>query len=247
MAAVLLTALPAMADQKPPKPKNKKELEALQGWQAAEQSGDPDKELAAITNVLENFADTEFKPLLLSDGMRAAEQKNDMGLVLTWTQLALKDDPNNIEARVVMAAATARHTRENDLDKADSLKTIQTNANQALTMLKTANAPAPGMTDQQWTRMKMQLTEEAYEALGIAATVDKRFPDAVTNFEAGVAADPTSSVMKARLSEAYVKTRQYDKAIATADQVLADPNAVPVVKQLAQNQKDIATRMKAPH
>jgi tetratricopeptide (TPR) repeat protein len=231
-----------MADQKNPKPKNKQEIAALQQVQAAT---DPDSQLKAINNVLENFSDTDYKPMLVSMAMQAAQQKDDMGLVATWTQRALQDDPNNIEAHVVLAEATARHTRENDLDKADSIKTIQTNANQALTLLKAANTAPPGIPDAQWPNVKMQLTGEAYEALGIAATVDKKFPDAVANFKLGAAADPSGSVIKVRLSKAYVDNKQYDDAITTANEILADPQAQPVVKQMAQQQKDFATKMKA--
>jgi tetratricopeptide (TPR) repeat protein len=242
LAAALMTAMPSLADQKNPKPKNKQEIAALQQVQAAT---DPDSQLKAITNVLENFADTDYKPMLISMAMQAAQQKDDMGLVTTWTQRALQDDPNNIEAHVVLAEATARHTRENDLNKADSIKTIETNANQALTLLKSANTAPPGIPDAQWPNVKTQLTGEAYEALGIAATVDKKYPDAVANFKLGAAADPSGSVIKARLTKAYNDNKQYDDAITTADQILADPQAQPVVKQMAQQQKDFATKMKA--
>jgi tetratricopeptide (TPR) repeat protein len=243
LAATLITVLPAMADQKNPKPKNKQEVAALQQVQAA--GNDPDKQLAAITNVLENFADTDYKPMLISMAMQAAQQKDDMGLVTTWTQRALQEDPNNIEAHVVLAEATARHTRENDLNKDESIKTIQTNANQALTLLKSANTAPAGIPDSQWPTVKPQLTAEAYEALGIAATVDKKPADAVADFKMGVAADPSGSVLKARLSKAYVDNKQYDDAIATANEIIADPQAQPVVKQMAQQQKDFATKMKS--
>jgi hypothetical protein len=240
-AVALMTALPVMADQKNPKPKNKEEVAALQKVQAAT---DADSQLAAITNVLENFSDTDYKPMLVSMAMQAAQQKNDLGLVATWTQLALKDDPNNIEAHVVIAEATARHTRENDLDKADSLKTIDTNANQALTLLKASTAAPVGFPDAQWPTAKAQLTGEAYEALGIEATLDKKLPDAVANFKLGLAASPTSSVLKVRLAKAYVDNKQYDDGIKISEEVLADAQAPAPVKQMAQQEKDIATKRK---
>jgi hypothetical protein len=200
--------------------------------------------LAEINNVLENFTDTEFKPVLVSSAMRDAEQKNAMGLVTTWTDRALQDDPNNIEAHVVLAESMARHTRENDLDKADSLKKIDTNANKALDLLKTADKPPLGIPDAQWPEVKKQLTAQAYDALGLEATLDKKYPDAVTAFKTGVAADPSSAVLKVRLAKAYVDNKEYDAAISTADQVIADPKAQPVVKNFAQTEKDNATKLK---
>jgi tetratricopeptide (TPR) repeat protein len=249
VATVFIAALPLLA-QKPaaapkgPHPKNKEELAALQKVQAAAQTGDPDQQLAAINNVLENFVDTDYKPMLISMGMQAAQQKDDMPLITTWVERAETADPNNIEAHVVLAEATARHTRENDLDKADSIKKIDDNANKALDLLKSASQPPPGVPDAQWPGLKAQLTSEAYDALGQAAAVDKKFPDAVSAYKSGVAADPSSAVLKARLAKAYVENKQYDDAISTADQVMADATAPAVVKTFAQQQKDAATKLK---
>jgi tetratricopeptide (TPR) repeat protein len=250
VAAFIFTALPVMAQQqqaaatKGPQPKSQKELEALQKWQTAAQSGNPDQELAAINNVLENFADTEFKSILISRAMQDAEQKDDPALVTTWTERALQDDPNSIEAHVVMAQATARHTRENDLDKAESIKKIQTNANKALELLKTADKPPAAIPEAEWPAVKKQLTGQAYDALGQASAVDKKYPDAITAYKAGVAADPAANVIKVRLAKAYVDNKEYDSAISTADQVIADASAQQVVKNFAQAQKDNATKLK---
>ena len=246
VAAVLFTAFPVMAQQKAaaptgPHPKTQKELEALQKVQTAT---DPDSQLAAINNVLENFTDTDYKPMLISMAMQAAQQKDDQVLVTTWSERALQTDPNNIEAHVVLAENIARHIRENDLDKADTIKKVQTNANQALALLKTADKPPAGMPDAQWPDVRKQLTGQSYDALGQAAAVDKKFPDAVEAYKLGVAADPTSSVLKARLSRAYLQNKDYDNAISTADQVIADASAQPVVKTFAQAQKDAATKLK---
>lgn len=251
LAAAVLMALPVMAGQQPaaapkaPHPKTQKELEALQKVQAAAQTGNPDEELAAVNNVLENFTDTDYKPMLISMGMQAAQQKDDMALIATWVERAEQDDPNSIEAHVILAEAVARHTRENDLDKADSIKKIQTNANKALDLLKTADKAPPGIQDTQWPEIRKQLTGQAYDALGMAASVDKKYPDAVNEFKLGVAADPSATVLKARLAKSYVDNKQYDDAITTADQILSDGTAQPAVKQFAQAQKDAATKMKA--
>lgn len=247
VAAVLFATWPVLAQQAAPKgphPKNKEELAALQKVQAAAQSGDPDQQLAAINNVLENFTDTDYKPMLVSMGLQAAERKNDMPLIQTWVDRAEQANPNSIEARVVLAEATARHTRENDLDKADSLKKVDTNANQALDLLKTADKAPAGVADAQWPDVKKQWTGQAYGALGMAAGLDKKPADAVTDYKAGLAADPANSVLKVYLAKAYVDNKQYDDAISTADQIISDGTAPASVKQFAQQQKDAATKLK---
>jgi tetratricopeptide (TPR) repeat protein len=238
-ACLLLTAFTAAAQ----KPKTQKELEALQKVQAAQQSGNADAELAAVNYVLENFADTEFKPQLMAMALGAAEQKGDYALVVTWAERVMALNPNDIPSRVSLAEATARHTRENDLDKADSIKKIQDTANKALDLLKAATAPPAGVPDAAWPDLKKQLTAQSYDALGQAASLDKKYPDAITQYKAGLAADP-SAVLRVRLAKAYVDNKQYDEAIATADLVINDASAQPVVKQAAQSQKDVAVKLK---
>src|SRR5665213_1969663 len=121
--AVLFAAIPAVAYQaKQPKVKSKKEQEALMQVQTAAQANNAQAELTAISNVLENFADTEFKPQLLTMALGAAEQLGDQAQVATWAERVIANDPNDIAARVTVAETTAQHIRENDLDKADSIK-----------------------------------------------------------------------------------------------------------------------------
>jgi tetratricopeptide (TPR) repeat protein len=247
-ATLILAVLPLLAQQPPankgPHPKSQKELEALQKVQAAQQAGNPDAEIAAINNVLENFADTDFKPQLMNMALAAAGQKNDYAQIMTWGDRVIQIDPNDISARVTLAEATAQHTRENDLDKEQSIKKVDDYANKALELLKTANTPPVGVQEAAWPDFKKQLTSQAYDALGQAAALDKKFPEAITNYKSAIDAQPNSPVPSARLAKAYVDSKQYDEAISTADKVLAMNDAPAAVKAFAQQQKEAATKLK---
>ncbi len=256
---LLLAALPLLAQQPAqtqqpaqsqqsgqpatPKPKSQKEVAALQQVQAAAQSGNYDAEIQAINNVLENFADTEYKNMLLNMAVDAAQAKGDYAQTVSFGEQAIAADPNNILARATLAETIAQHTRDNDLDKAQSIKKVQDYANKTLDLLKTADTPPPGIQPDKWPAVKKQLTGQAYDALGLAADLDKKYPDAVNDLKEAVAADP-SSVAQAHLAKAYVDNKQYDDAISTADKVIAMNDAPPVVKQYAQQQKAAATRLK---
>ena len=72
-AAIVLAAVPVLAQQAP-KPKSQKEVDALQKVQAAAQAGNYDGEIQAINYVLENFADTEYKSMLLNMAVDAAQR-----------------------------------------------------------------------------------------------------------------------------------------------------------------------------
>ncbi len=237
---VLLT-LPVLAQQ--PKAKSQKEVEALQKVQAAAQAGNDDGEIQAINYVLENFVDTEFKTMLLNMGMDAAARKGDYGQTVAFGEQAIQADPNNVIAPITLAGTIVQHTRENDLDKAQSLKKVNDYANKGLTLLKNASAPPSGIAPDKWPDFKKQLTGQAYDSLGWAADLDKKYPEAIENLKNAVANDP-SPVSQAHLAKAYLDNKQYDDAIATADKVLAMNDAPAVVKQFAQQQKDAATKLK---
>ncbi len=245
--ATLLAAvtIPALAQQQTPKPKSQKEVDALKKVQADAQAGNADQEITDINAVLENFADTEYKDMLLNMAMEAAQKKGDYGQTVAFGQQVIQADPNDITARVTLAQTIAAHTRDTDLDKDQSVKKIQDYANKALDLLKTATAPPAGIPDAQWPDLKKQLTAQAHDALGQADELQKKYPEAITEYKTALDAQPTNSVSMVRLAKAYVATKQYDDAISMADKVLAMADAPPQVKQFAQQQKDNATKLKA--
>lgn len=252
VAAALLAAIPLTARQTPapapaqaPKPKSQKEVEALQKVQAAAQASNWDGEIQAINYVLENFADTEYKVMLLGMAQEAAQNKGDYAGSVAFGEQAVEADPNDISARVYMAESIAGHTRENDLDKEQSLKKVDDYANKALDLLKTSTAPPAGTQPAQWPDMKKQLTSQSYDALGQAADLRKKYPEAIQDFKNAMDAMPENAVAEARMAKTYVDAKQYDDAIATADKVMAISTAPAVVKQFAQQQKDLATKMKS--
>ncbi|HZQ55090.1 MAG TPA: tetratricopeptide repeat protein [Bryobacteraceae bacterium] len=256
-ATSFLLVMPLLAQQQPaqqqpgqqpaanqPRPKSQKEVDALKKVQADQQAQNWGQEIQDINAVLENFADTEFKTQLLNMAMDAAQRENDYPQTVVWGERVIQNDPSDITARVMLAETIAAHTRENDLDKDKSIQKIQTYANKALDLLKNASTPPIGISEAQWPEYKKQLTSQAYDALGQAADLQKKFPDSINNFKSAIEAQPTNSVAIARLAKTYVDAKQYDDAISTADKVLAMNDAPAVVKQFAQQQKALATKLK---
>jgi tetratricopeptide (TPR) repeat protein len=243
--AVLFAVMPLAAYQaaKQPKVKSKKEQEALMQVQTAAQAGNAQAELTAISNVLENFADTEFKPQLLNMAMDAAQRTGDQAQVATWAERAMAADPNDIVARVTVAETTAAHMRENDLDKADNIKKVNDLAHKALDLIQSGGTPPAGVPADKMDDYKKELAGRAWSAMAMAAAVDKRYPDAITDYKNALQVFP-SSIVTARLAKTYVDAKQYDDAIATADKAIAMPDATQQVKNYAQAQKDLATKLK---
>lgn len=228
---------------KAPQPKSQKERDALMKVQTAAQSNNADEEIKAIDFVLENFDNTDYKPMLLTMGMEAAQAKGDAAKSSVYADRLIEADPNNIAARVMQAESIAGRVRENDLDKEQNLKKVDELANKGLDLLKTATPP-PGSNEAQWPQMKNQYTSEAHDALGQASDLRKNYPEAIKHYQEALQVEPTNAVVLARMAKAYVGNKQYDEAIATADKVEAMSDAKPVVKQFAQQQKDAATKLK---
>ena len=245
VATFSLNAQAAQTAPAQPKPKSPKEIEALQKVQAAEGAQNWDGVITSVNNVLENFADTEYKGMLLNMAMDAAQRKGDAVQTAVYADRVIEAEPNNVPARVTLAASTVQHVRETDLDKEQTLKKVDDYANKALELLKTADTPPAGMPPAQWPEYKQQLTSQAYDSLGQAQGLRKNYPDEIKDFKAALDAQPNNSVAMARLSKAYVDAKQYDDAIAAADKVLALADAPASVKSFAQQSKDSATKMKA--
>jgi len=246
--AFFATVIPVFAQQQPasaPKPKSQKEVQALQKVQAAAQQNNPDAEVQAINEVLENFQDTEYKNMLLTMAMDAEARKGDYEQTIVYGERAVQADPTNIQAYDTLAQDIAQHTRDTDLDKDKSIQKVKTYANKALDLLKTASAPPAGIPPEQWPDVKKDMTSQAHEALGMAAVVEKKYPEAITDLKtAAEESSKPNAVTYARLSQAYNGAKQYDQAIATADKVLAMADAPAPAKQFAQQQKDLATKLK---
>jgi tetratricopeptide (TPR) repeat protein len=249
--ALALMAIPLAAQQQQapagqqagPHPKSQKEVDALKKVQADQQAQNWDAEMTDINYVLENFADTEYKSMLLDMAIQAAQNKGDYAQTVAFGEQAIQADPNNVEAYVKVAETIALHTRENDLDKDASLKKVDTDAHKALDLLKTASTPPTGITAEQWPTYKNQLAGQAHDAMGMADDVAKKFPESIEHYKAAIAVY-SNPIILTHMAKAYIDAKQFDDAIATDDKVLAMSDAPADVKQFAQQQKDSATKMK---
>jgi len=217
------------------KAKTQKEADALQAVMAAKT---PDDQVKAIENVLTNFADTEFKVALLQVAMQAESQKGDFAQTTFYAERLLEADPKNAFAFITLASETARHTREFDLDKEESLAKADKWAKAGIEAAKNLPKPNPAMTDDQLAGLRKDLQSQGYVAMGMAAALRKKNDDAIANFKQAVevAATPDSTVW-IRLGQAYMDSGKLDDAGAAFDKALNDPSATAQIKEIAQAKK----------
>lgn len=239
IVSVLLLAGAAFAQ---PKPKSQKEVDALMAIQNA---ADPDARIAAVENLLTKFADTEFKAFALMIAAASAQQKNDFEKMVVYAERTLEADPKNFQAMLMLAGGIAQRTREHDLDREEKLGRAEKYANQAIEILKSAPKPNPQLSDEQWEGAKKDVTAQAYEALGQAAFVRKKYDVATqqwkTALDTAANPDPATAV---RLANAYNLLGKPDDAIATLNRINTLPEVHPQIKAAADETRKQAEKLK---
>ena len=225
------------------KPKSQKESDALQAVMAAKS---PDDQVKAIENVLTNFADTEYKVMLLQVAMQIESQKGDYAQTTFYSERLLEADPKNAFAFLTLAGETARHTREFDLDKEEKLTKVDKWAKAGIEAAKAMAKPRPDLSDEQFEAVKKDLQSQAYVAMGMAASLRKKNDDTIANYKQALAVSATpDSTIWVRLGQAYMDSGKFDDAAAAFDKALSDPTAPEQVKQIAQAKKTELAAKKA--
>lgn len=224
------------------KPKSQKEVDAIMAMQNAP---DADTRIKAAQDLIQKFADTEFKPFALYVIASSYQQKGDAENTMFWAEETLKVDPKNFMSMIMVSSTLANKTREFDLDKEDKLNKSNKMANAALAEIKVATKPNPAIPDDQWEMAKKDYAAQAYEALGLAAMVRKKWDDAVANlklaFDGAAQPEPATGV---RYASALNSAAKYDEAMLVVDKVLAMPNLHPAVQSAAKTEKERATKGK---
>jgi tetratricopeptide (TPR) repeat protein len=196
--------------------------------------------------VLTNFADTEFKNVLIQMAMQIEEQKGDFAQTVFYAERLLDADPKNVFALNVLASETARHTREFDLDKEEKLAKVDKWAKAALEGAPTAPKPRADIPDAQWDGARKDMQAQAYEAMGMAASLRKKYDESAADYKQAIAVGATQDpATQLRLGQALLDANKLDEAADAFDKALAAPNATPQVKSIATAKKDETAKRKA--
>jgi tetratricopeptide (TPR) repeat protein len=221
-----------------PQPKSAKEADAIKKVANAKT---PDETIAAVENLITNFADTSFKSVALYEAAEAEDAKGDSAKAVSYGELSIEADPKGgdaMNAMLLVAGELAQHTKEFDLDREDKLGKSEKYVNQALEILPTIAKPAGSkISDSDFANFKKDKTSEAHRDLGLIATARKNWPVAVSEFKLAVdGASTPDSVMMARLGNAYIETKQFAEAKAVLQKVLEMPMLNPSVEAFAKQE-----------
>jgi hypothetical protein len=225
-----------------PHAKSPKESDALRAFQYAQTS---DEQLQAIDNVLTNFPETDFKIMLLQTAMQIEQRKDDFPKVLFYGQRLLNADPTGAFALVTMATETARHTHQFDQDKEEKLAQVDKYAKAGLDAAKVMPRPN-GVTEDQWEAGRKDFQAMAYEAMGQAAGLRKKYDEAIADYKQAISIAATpDAVVCARLGQVYEDSGKLDDAADAFAKALAMPNISPQVRSVVQAKKDEVAKRKS--
>ncbi len=228
------------AQQKAPSPDEVKALQAIVNSQTV------DARVTAVDNFVKNFPKSEYRSFALTMAAEAYEAGGNITKAIIYYQQALEANPKDYNAMLMLAAETARTTREFDLDKEEKLTKAEKYAKDGMALIPEAVKPNPQLTDEQWNNLKKDDTARGHEALGLIAMVRKKYDVAATEFKTAVdtASQPQVTTM-IRLGGAYTDAGKPDDAIATLDKVLATPNLPDQIKKVAESEKARAQKVKS--
>ena len=238
----LLAQTPPPAAPKGTTVKSKEEQQAIVAIQKAT---DPDSQIAASEGLLTKFADTEYKEFALSVEARAYQSKRDDVQAQVYAERALQINPKAFLMELLVAEVVSRKIGLNDLDRNDKIAKCTKYFNDAIELAKVATKPNAQTSDADFLANQKFVIAEAHDGLGtLLGNVEKKWDDAIKEYQLAVDGDPEQWAYSVRLAQAYLSAGKYPEAIAVCDKVLKVADIHPMIKQAATNIKNAAAARK---
>jgi tetratricopeptide (TPR) repeat protein len=240
---VLTAGVSGLLAQAPatPKPKSNGERKAIVAITTATQSGDPDAVIKASEYLLSNYADTDYKEYALTMEAKSYQTKGDNDNAQVFADRVLQINPKAFMMQLLIADAIAPTIKEHDLNYKDEIDKTTKLYNDAIENAKVAPKPNAQVSDADWETQKKFAQAEAYNGLGIVASIDKKPDDAIKYFRLAVDNDPDQDAYSTRLANALLNAGKKTEAIAICDKLLAKPDLNPRIKSVVTSIKNAAS------
>jgi len=241
-AAMALLGMGTVLLHAQPKPPSPEELKALQ---EIANSKTVDTRVTAVDTFVKSFPKSEYLNFALTMAAEAYEAGGNPQKAIIYYRQALEANPKDYNAMLMLAAETARTTREFDLDKEEKLAKAEKYAKDGMALIPSAPKLNPQVTDAQWESAKKDDMARGHEALGLIASARKKYDDAANEYKLAIdtAAEPQPATY-IRMAAAYTDAGKPDQAVPALDKVLAMPNLPDQFKKVAQAEKDRAEKGK---
>ena len=147
--------------------------------------------------------------------VQSEQQKNDYAQTVFYADRLLKADPKNAFALVTLASETARHTRENDLDKDEQLAKVDKWAKDAIEAAKVMPKVRADVPDADWEGVQEGhgspgLRGHGHGRCGAEELRRRRHQLSSSPWRSGATPNPATMV---RLAQVYMSTGKLDDAV----------------------------------
>ncbi|OFW16098.1 MAG: hypothetical protein A3H27_03940 [Acidobacteria bacterium RIFCSPLOWO2_02_FULL_59_13] len=205
-------ATPNAASQ--PRAQSQQEFEA---YQAFMEESNPERQIQLVEDFLFQFPDTQLKQYAFQVAMQAYQAKNDYDRVLTYGELTLGENRNNLTALLILASAIPEATNRNDPEHEEKLADAEDYARRALEVLSRMPRPEH-LSEEEWARARRETEATPRAALGLIAMIREDLTLAERELRRAVelAARP-DPVTLYRLGLCYSLQKKYDLALEALD------------------------------
>jgi len=223
------------------KPKSNGERKAIAAIQTAASSQDPDAIIKAAENLLNNYADSDYKEYALTMEAQAYQMKKDDDNAQVYADRVLQINPKAFAMELLIADAITPNIKEHDLNKDEEIAKVTKLYNDAIENVKVAVKPNPQISDADWENNRKFTIGRAYNGMGMLASFLKNNDEAIKDYQLAVENDPEQDAYATRLAAAYLTAGKKTEALAICDKLLAKPNLHPTIKQFVTKIKDAAS------
>lgn len=216
-AAQQAPSAPASSAPAPPRQPRAKTEEEFATYRRFIREPNPEEQIRIIEDFLLQYPDSELKEYAFQAATQAYQAKNDYPRVLTYGELTLAENPDNLVALLILASAIAERTGKNDEDRDEKLTQAAEYARRALDVLPRLPQPA-GVTAARWEQTKREAAASSHAALGMVNLIREDFVMAESELKrsADLASQP-DPVTFYRLGLCYSFQRKYDLAVEALD------------------------------
>ncbi len=242
------TSAPAApAGRKQPRAKSQEEFAAYQKFM---QERTPEEQIRLLEDFLLQYPETELKEYAYQAATQAYQAKNDFAKVLTYGEMTLAENENNLVALLILSSAIPERTAKSDPDREENLAEAERYASRSLEVLAKLPMPAE-LTPEQWRQTRRDAEATPHAALGLIAMIREDFPKAEGELKMAteMAARP-DPVTLYRLGLCYSLEKKYDPALEVLERSAAlggvkVPGPEGASRDLVAEAKEFALKAKA--
>src|SRR5579864_7372896 len=193
---------------------------------------DPEQRVKLADEFEKKFPNSSLLSYVYTAAAKAHHEKGELDEAVAVAHKSLKLDPDNTFSLLILALVlpTRKELQGSPSEVRQRLQETETDANRALALIEKLK-PWPDETDEQFKQRKGSLAADAHFALGMAATQEDRYDDALTQYQIAISSTskPTFQYYY-RLAEAYASVGQVPQAIDTLQKASDVARGTPMQK-----------------